>query len=97
MWKNLAPKLVRQRVIIEGTTRKIVKPEQIKDYLLKLSKVVNMVVLSDPVAYSAHEDGYGGFGYIGKLPELTSIVIIQNLHYLQLIAILVRYFLLRRQ
>ena len=32
-WKNLAPDLVRQRVIIEGTTEKIAEPEQIKDYL----------------------------------------------------------------
>ena len=61
MWKNLAPKLVRQRVIIEGTTKEIVGLDKIKDYLMKLSKVVEMVVLSDPVAYSAHEDRYGGW------------------------------------
>ncbi len=60
-WKNLAPDLVRQRIIIEGTTKEIVKPEQIKHYLMELSKVVNMTVLSEPVAYSAHEDGYGGW------------------------------------
>ena len=61
MWKNLAPNLVRQRIIIEGTTKEIVGPEKIKDYLMALSKVVNMTVLSNPVAYSAHEDGYGGW------------------------------------
>ncbi len=61
MWKNLAPELVRQRIIIEGTTQKIVEPEEIKKYLLELSKVVDMVVLSDPVAYTAHDDGYGGW------------------------------------
>jgi len=60
-WKNLAPDLIRQRIIIEGTTHEIVKPEQMKDYLLKLSEVVGMTVLSEPVAYSAHEDGYGGW------------------------------------
>ncbi len=60
MWENLAPTLVRQRMIIEGTSDKIIKPSQIKDYLTELSKVVKMTVLSDPVAYSAHEDGYGG-------------------------------------
>ena len=61
MWKNLAPNLVRQRIIIEGTTKEIVGPEKIKEYLMALSKVVNMTVLSDPVAYSAHDDGYGGW------------------------------------
>lgn len=61
MWKNLAPNLTRQRLIIEGTTEKIVEPEQIKAYLLELAKVTDMEVLSEPFAYSAHEMGYGGW------------------------------------
>ena len=60
MWKNLAPQLVRQRIIIEGTTEKIVGPEQIKDYLVQLAGVTNMETLSDPKVYSAHEMGWGG-------------------------------------
>jgi len=35
MWKNLAPNLLRQRLIIEGTTKEIVGIEQIKAYLLQ--------------------------------------------------------------
>ncbi|MBI4084939.1 MAG: S-adenosylmethionine decarboxylase [Candidatus Liptonbacteria bacterium] len=61
MWKNLAPGLVRQRVIIEGTTEKIVEPEQIKKYLSDLADVCKMEVLSEPVAYTAHDMGYGGW------------------------------------
>ncbi len=60
-WKNLAPNLVRQRVILEGTTNKIVEPEQIKIYLDELAKVTGMEKLSGPYAYSAHEMGYGGW------------------------------------
>lgn len=60
-WKNLAPNLVRQRVIIEGTTEKIVEPEQIKEYLDELAKVTDMEKLSGPYAYSAHDMGYGGW------------------------------------
>ncbi len=60
-WRNLAPALVRQRVIIEGTTQSIVEPEQIKKYLLELAAVTKMEVLSGPYAYSAHEMGYGGW------------------------------------
>ena len=59
--KNLAPKLTRQRLIIEGTTDKIVEPKQIKSYLLELAKVTDMEVLEKPVAYTAHEMGYGGW------------------------------------
>jgi S-adenosylmethionine decarboxylase len=60
-WKNLAPKLIRQRVIIEGTTKKIVSPEEIKKYLTALAKITDMEVVSGPYAYSAHEMGYGGW------------------------------------
>ena len=61
MWKNLALNLIRQRLIIEGTTEKIVEPDGIKEYLLELAKVAEATVLSDLVAYSAHEMGYGGW------------------------------------
>ncbi|PIZ95050.1 MAG: hypothetical protein COX81_01995 [Candidatus Magasanikbacteria bacterium CG_4_10_14_0_2_um_filter_37_12] len=60
-WKNLAPDLIRQRVIIEGTTKKIVEPNQITKYLNELAKVTGMEKLSGPFVYSAHEMGYGGW------------------------------------
>ncbi|MEK6800475.1 MAG: S-adenosylmethionine decarboxylase [Nanoarchaeota archaeon] len=60
-WKNLAPNLIRQRVIIECTTKKVVEPEQIKSYLKELAKVTKMEALSEPRAYSAHEMGFGGW------------------------------------
>ncbi|PIR04495.1 MAG: hypothetical protein COV59_00770 [Candidatus Magasanikbacteria bacterium CG11_big_fil_rev_8_21_14_0_20_39_34] len=60
-WKNLAPKIVRQRVIIEGTTQKIVSPDAIEDYLLQLSKVLDMRALRDPFTYPAEDKGYGGW------------------------------------
>ncbi|KKU47624.1 hypothetical protein A3D60_00010 [Candidatus Uhrbacteria bacterium RIFCSPHIGHO2_02_FULL_47_29] len=61
MWRNLAPDLVRQRLIVEGLTSKIVEPEQMKSYLLELANVAKMEVLHQPMAYSAHEMGYGGW------------------------------------
>jgi S-adenosylmethionine/arginine decarboxylase-like enzyme len=61
MWKNLAPDLTRQRLIIEGSTKEIVKPEKMKAYLLELAKVTDMEVLREPYTYSAHEMGYGGW------------------------------------
>ncbi|MFH1972661.1 MAG: S-adenosylmethionine decarboxylase [archaeon] len=61
MWKNLAPKILRQRVIIEGTTEKIVEPDQISDYLLKLAEVAKMEVMKEPITSSAHEMGWSGW------------------------------------
>jgi hypothetical protein len=60
-WKNLAPSIIRQRVIIEGTTRKLVKPLEIKRYFNELARVTKMEILSPPKVYSAHELGYGGW------------------------------------
>lgn len=60
-WSNLAPDLVRQRLIIEGTTKKIVRPDEMKSFLLELARILNNEVLSGPYAYSAHEMGYGGW------------------------------------
>jgi len=91
MWKNLAPNLVRQRIIIEGTTEKIVEPEQINKYLLELAKVCDMEVMSEPRAYSAHEMGYG-VGFIGNRLALHFIVIPQNPRFLQLTVIPVSHF-----
>jgi len=61
MWKNLAPNLIRQRVIIEGTTGIIVGPDQIRAYLIALAAFTKMERLSEPVVYTAHEMGWGGW------------------------------------
>jgi len=61
MWKNLAPDIIRQRVIIEATTEKIVEPDQIRDYLLKMADVAKMEVLKEPVTSQAHGIGWSGW------------------------------------
>ena len=60
-WRNLAPDLCRQRVMIEGTTIEIVEPPAIIDYLKQLSTVLRMQPLHEPFAYPADELGYGGW------------------------------------
>lgn len=60
-FKNIAPKLCRQRIIFETPTNHLVMPKEFKDYLVKLSKVVGMRALSKPFAYPAENMGYGGW------------------------------------
>ncbi len=60
-WRNLAPLLTRQRVLIEGITLEIVTPSQMEAYLLELAEVAKMEAINGPYAYSAHELGYGGW------------------------------------
>lgn len=60
-WKNLAPKLVRQRVVIEATNDHVVTEPEIADYLRQLSDVLNMRPLQEPYTYPAEDMGYGGW------------------------------------
>lgn len=60
-WKNLAPGLVRQRVIMEGTTGKNIEIKDIEEYLVALADVTKMEVLSGPYTSTAHELGYSGW------------------------------------
>ena len=59
--KDLAPKLLRQRVVIEGTTETVVGPEEISKFLFEFSKIVKMRVLSGPFSYPAEDMGFGGW------------------------------------
>ncbi len=60
-WRNLAPVLTRQRVLIEGTTLEIVTPPQMDIYLREVATIAQMEILNGPYTYSAHELGYGGW------------------------------------
>ena len=60
-WRNLAPSIIRQRLIIEATTSRIVEPSQMINYLKELAHRTAMEILSGPFAGSAHELGYGGW------------------------------------
>lgn len=60
-WRNLAPGLVRQRLIIEATTPTIAEPPELIRYLNELARVSNMDVISGPYAHTAHELGFGGW------------------------------------
>lgn len=71
-WKNLAPGLVRQRVVIECTTSEIVGPEVIKGYLVALSRTVDMKALSEPFAYPAVGTDGKFMGWGGWIHWVTS-------------------------
>ncbi len=71
-WKNLAPGLVRQRVVIECTTPTLVGPEEIKRYLSELSRLVKMHPLSEPFAYPATSPSGKFMGWGGWIHWVTS-------------------------
>ena len=59
---DLAPGIVRQRLVIEGTCSRAIGDTQIRRYLRELSRVCEMHVLLDPVTHRS--DRYGWAGWI---------------------------------
>lgn len=53
-WRNLAPNLVRQRIVIECTTEEPTGAEKLTKYLIELADVVGMTPLARPFVYPAH-------------------------------------------
>lgn len=66
-WRDLAPLLCRQKLTIEGNVDRLIAEDEIKDYLLKLSKVTKMQLLQEPFAHPAIKKGkligYGGWAH----------------------------------
>jgi hypothetical protein len=61
-WYDLAPEIIRQRLVIEGVPAGPVDDDQIRDYLSELSREVDMVQLIEPVTHRS--DLYGWAGWI---------------------------------
>jgi S-adenosylmethionine/arginine decarboxylase-like enzyme len=61
-FKDLAPMIMRKRLIIEGTTNQSIHGFEIKNYLNELSKVMNMTIVSHPTIQ--WDDAYGYSGYV---------------------------------
>ena len=58
---DLAPTIIRQRLVIEGTRERPINAQEIRDYLLSLSQVCAMKVLLDPVTHRADRFGWAGW------------------------------------
>ena len=61
-FRDLAPTILRQRLVIEGKRLHPISRHEIIDYLCGLSDVCGMTVLIDPVTHRS--DRYGWAGWI---------------------------------
>jgi len=59
--KDLAPHIHRQRLIIEGKCANPISVNQIKEYLNKLSDVLKMKILAEPVTHKSDKYGWAGW------------------------------------
>lgn len=60
--KDLAPQVYRQRLVVEGYPSYTISDDHIKDYLSKLSDILEMTTLLEPVTHCS--DRYGWAGWI---------------------------------
>jgi hypothetical protein len=59
--RDLAPRIHRQRLVIEGVPRSSVSDLDIRDYLTKLSETLEMRTLIDPVTNYSSTYGWAGW------------------------------------
>jgi hypothetical protein len=58
---DLAPMILRQRLVIEGIPARPITAEQIRCYLIRLGEVCDMVVLAEPVTHRSDRFGWAGW------------------------------------
>ena len=60
-YKDLAPMIHRQRMVIEGYPESSISAEEIKTYLRQLSGILDMKVLCEPVTHQSPKYGWAGW------------------------------------
>ena len=61
-FKDLAPNIVRRRLVIEGITTELLPVDQITNYMIELSTVMDMTIVSQPT--TNYEEDYGFSAYL---------------------------------
>ncbi len=59
--KDLSPEIFRQRLIVEGKCSHNITGDEIKEYLKKLSDLLEMSVLVEPVVHCSDKFGWAGW------------------------------------
>jgi S-adenosylmethionine/arginine decarboxylase-like enzyme len=61
IYRDLAPSIVRQRLVVEGTRAERIDAAEIRAYLKALSRVCDMTVLIEPVTHRSDRFGWAGW------------------------------------
>src|SRR2546429_1348364 len=62
-WRDLAPMILRQRLVVEGTRREPITDERIRSYLSRLSSVCGMQALMEPATRRSDTHGSARWGH----------------------------------
>ena len=58
---DLAPTIIRRRLVIECLHNQNFNDEKIKNYMIKLSNVMNMTIVTMPTSNTVEEYGYSAY------------------------------------
>ena len=64
---DLAPDIYCQRLVVEGLCREPIDAASIRDYLFKLSEIIEMITLAEPVTHQLADVRLGGLDPLGDL------------------------------
>tara|TARA_B100000886_G_scaffold239360_1_gene167838 strand:+ start:1490 stop:1870 length:381 start_codon:yes stop_codon:yes gene_type:complete len=61
IFKDLAPSITRRRLVIECIHNQNFDDEKIKNYMIELSNVMNMTIVTMPISNNLEEYGYSAY------------------------------------
>jgi len=87
--KNLAPKIIRQRLLIEGIFRANVDEKSIEDYFKKVTGALNLKMYGKPIIFSpagvGKEINQGYDAFVPLIDSGISLYVWSNAKFLSLI------------
>ena len=60
-FKDLAPSITRRRLVVECVHNQNFNDEKIKNYMIELSNVMNMTIVTMPISNNVEEYGYSAY------------------------------------
>ncbi len=87
--RNLAPQIIRQRLLIEAKYRKAVAKADVEHFLRDLPAALNLRIYSEPVVYSpggeGKEENQGYDGFVALIDSGISIYVWENAKFLSVV------------
>ena len=87
--RNLAPQIIRQRLLIEAKYRKAVAKTDVERFLRDLPAALNLRIYSEPVVYSpggeGKEENQGYDGFVALIDSGISIYVWENAKFLSVV------------
>jgi S-adenosylmethionine/arginine decarboxylase-like enzyme len=94
--KNLAPDIVRQRLLIEANYSKSLSKQDVETYLRELPKVLDLRIYTDPIVYSPGGEGkeinQGYDGFVALIDSGIAIYVWENRKFLSIVIYTCKHF-----